>query len=96
MNYKSFVSGAVILGAIIGAWYVIKLVAFLAWLFMPLIVLAVVLYCLGNFVPAEWTKAVEKNLKKAFDWLDFNAPTWSWPAIKFARGCLDWLNLHVK
>lgn len=93
---KQFTSGAIILGCVIGAWYVIKLVAFLAWVLMPVIALAIVLYCLGNFVPREVTHGVEQFLKKGFDWLDFNAPTWSWPAIKVARGGLDWLNLQVK
>lgn len=96
MNKKSFISGAVILGCIIGAWYVIKLVAFLMWLLFPLIALLVVLYVLGNFIPKEWTQAVEKSLNKAFDWMDFNAPTFTWPFIKMARVALRWLNLQVK
>ena len=93
---KQFVSGAVILGSIIMVWYVIKVVAFLAWVLMPVIILACVLYGLGNFVPKDVTQKAEAFLKKGFDWLDFNAPHWTWPAIKVARGGLDWLNLQVK
>jgi hypothetical protein len=93
---KNFASGVTIAAAIIGVWFLFRIVWVLAALFMPLIFFVVVLYFLGYYAPKEWHDAAEKQIRKFLDWMDFKAPAWTWPWVRRAREGLDWLGLHVK
>lgn len=93
---KNFSSGLTIAAAVVCCWYLLKILAIVAYVLMPFILVAAVLYFLGHGAPKEMHDNVEAQIRKWFDWLSFKAPPWSWGAIKAARNGLDWLGIQVK
>ena len=93
---KNMTSGVTILLAAIALLYLFRVVWFLAALFMPILVLVAALYFLGFYAPEEMHVKAEKTIRKGLDWMDFNAPSWTWPFVSSARGALSWLGLQVK
>ncbi len=93
---KNATSGFIIAAAIYGVWVLFKVVAMLAFVLMPVILIAGALYFIGYYAPKGLHDDVQKWLRARFDWLDFNAPKWAWGPIKMARSGLDWLGLKVQ
>lgn len=91
-------------GLLVGL-YVTLLVAravwFLALVMLPFLVVAAFVYFVGYGAPRlgdygrKLHKWAETKARGLLDWLDFSAPTWTWPAIRAARTFLDWLGLQV-
>lgn len=92
---KNATSGFIIAAAVYGVWLLFKIMAMLAFVFMPIILIAGALYFIGYYAPKGLHDDVQAWLRERFDWLDFNAPKWSWGAIKMARGGLNWLGIKV-
>ena len=93
---KSVVSGGVIILGLIVLVYLWKVVWFLAVFLFPVAVVGGLLWVLGNMTPKETHEKVENELRKGLDWMDFNAPSWTWPVLVQVRVALDWLGLKVK
>jgi len=97
---------AVLMGAglIVGLYLTLmmaRVVWFLAILMLPVLVVAAAIYLVGYGAPnlgdfgRKIHKGAEGHARALLDWLDFEAPAWTWPAIRSARTFLDWLGLQV-
>lgn len=93
---KNLSSGVFVLAAVVGVYMLFKVVAILAFLFMPVLLVLAAVYLVGHWAPKDLHEKAEAQLRKGLDHLDFKAPTWTWPWIKRAREFLDWFGLEVK
>lgn len=100
-NLKAILMGA---GLLFGLWLVVKIlkaVWFLGILMLPFLMIAALVYFIGYGAPnfgsfgRKIHKVAETKARAVLDWLDFNAPAWTWPAITACRTFLDWLGLQV-
>ena len=80
---------------------VFRAVWFIGLLMLPFLIVAGAVYFVGYGMPnfgdvgRRVHNDAEKKARRLLDWLDFNAPHWTWPAISAIRTFLDWLGLQV-
>ena len=98
---KAVLTGIGLVGAIALTIFLGRMLWYLAIVVFPLLMLALFIYLIGYGAPGlgkygrKVHKAFERAARQVLDWLDFNSPTWLWPAIQGARTFLDWLGLQV-
>ena len=80
---------------------VLRAVWVLGLVMLPFLFAAIAVYVIGYGMPnlGDFGRRVhndaEIKARRWLDWLDFNAPIWTWPAIRAVRTFLDWLGLQV-
>lgn len=98
---KALVMGCGLLIGLYITLLVLRAVLVLGLLMLPFLAFAFLLYLVGYGMPnfgeagRRIHKAAETKARRGLDWLDFNAPHWTWPAISAARTFLDWLGIRV-
>lgn len=98
---KAVVMGIALVFGLYLTVLVLRAVLVLGILMLPFLILAAVIYFVGYGMPKLGSygrkihKGAETKARQGLDWLDFNAPHWSWPIIATTRAALDWLGLQV-
>jgi len=98
---KAVLMGAALLAGVFIMLQLARVVWFLAILMLPFLLVAAIIYFVGYGAPnlGDYGRMVhrkaEYHVRGFLDWLDFRAPTWTWPAIQAVRTFIDWLGLQV-